>query len=75
MFDGGHARLDDAGVVSTRFANGAGWQAIVTGAATLEPIGDWRLQFAADALPLFHDGETEDVLFTIGFDGRTPPWP
>jgi hypothetical protein len=72
---GGAARLDDSGVVSTRYANGAGWGAIVSGATAVEPIGDWRLRFAAPAVAEFTAGDVEDVLFTLAFDGQVPPWP
>ena len=75
ILDGGPARLDGSGVVATRRANGSGWNAIIAGAATLEPVGEWRLRFAAAALPMFKNQEIEDVLFTLAFDGRTPPWP
>ncbi|WP_144289776.1 neuraminidase-like domain-containing protein [Ideonella sp. A 288] len=73
--DGGAAQLDSLGVVSTRRANGTGWTAIVAGAATLEPIGEWRLKFAATALPLFASGVIEEVLMAISFDGASPAWP
>jgi hypothetical protein len=62
-------------VISTRYANGAGWGAIVTGAAAIEPVGDWRLRFAAPAIANFTAGDVEDVLFTLAFDGQVPPWP
>ncbi|HLG58314.1 MAG TPA: hypothetical protein VI485_23415 [Vicinamibacterales bacterium] len=75
LLDGGPARLDGSGVVSTRRANGGGWVAIVSGAAMTEPIGEWRLRFSAAALPRFKSQDIDDVLFTLAFDGRTPPWP
>jgi hypothetical protein len=73
--DGGRAHLDADGVVSTRRANGHGWLRIVTGAAAAEPVGDWRLQFAAAAQPQFTKDVIEDILFAVSFDGRAPPWP
>ena len=41
----------------------------------VEPIGDWRLRFAAPAVAEFTAGDVEDVLFTLAFDGQVPPWP
>jgi receptor-binding and translocation channel-forming TcA subunit of Tc toxin/ABC toxin-like protein len=73
--DGGTARLDELGNVSTRRANGSGWGTIVAGAVNLEPVGEWRLRFSPAAAGAFANDSIEDILFAVSFEGRQPPWP
>src|SRR5262249_2824975 len=73
--DGGAVRLDTAGVVSTRRANGNSWLPIVGGARPTAPAGTWILRFADSALPQFTGDAIEDILFGIAFDAALPPWP
>jgi Tc toxin complex TcA C-terminal TcB-binding domain/Salmonella virulence plasmid 65kDa B protein len=75
LLDGGAATLDSSGVVSTRSASGNGWLAITNGAATADPVGEWRLQFSDAARALFAGNAIDDVLLAVSFAGTPPPWP
>ena len=73
--DGGAARLNELGNVSTRRANGVGWGAIIASALDLEPVGDWRLRFSESTAGVFANDSIENILFSISFEKHRPPWP
>ena len=60
------------GLISTRRANGAGWQRLMGS----DPVGQWKLTLA-DAAPtreLLTNGAIEDIVVLLTYSAETPAW-
>lgn len=67
---GGVASTDSSGIASTR--RGAPAWLSLTG---MDPTGKWQLSLDATADPLFTDGQLEDLLLIVSWQGQSPAWP
>ena len=70
---GGAATSMTDGTISTRRSNGTAWIAMVGES----PVGAWELTLpdTEDVRNRFNEGQFDDVLLVLSFEGRTPEWP
>lgn len=61
------------GTISTRRANGTAWIAMIGES----PVGTWELTLpdTDDIRNQFKEGQIDDVLLVVRFEGQTPEWP
>jgi len=69
---GGAARSVN-GLVSTRQSNAGSW----TGMIGKSPVGVWELALphTDEVVARFREGEIQDILFVVTYEGVLPPWP
>jgi hypothetical protein len=62
------------GLISSQRGSGMSWDLIVNGQG---PAGEWKLEItdSTNIHDRFRNEEIEDILFVIGYSGRTLEWP
>lgn len=61
------------GLISTRRGNASAWIPLIG----KSPVGTWELTLpdSAEMKSRFKNGDIDDLLLIVTYEGRTPPWP
>ena len=70
---GGVAAGSTDGFISTRRGNGSPWLSLIG----RSPAGAWELTLpnTEEMKNRFKNGDIDDLLLVLIYEGRTPPWP